>query len=50
MQSIGRGLTVGLTAPLTAIGVSSFRTARDFEFSMQRSRQFQVPLKHNYKH
>ena len=36
MQSIGRGLTVGLTAPLTAIGVSSFRTARDFEFSMQR--------------
>ena len=36
LNQAGRSLTVGLTAPLTAIGASSFKVAADFEASMAR--------------
>ena len=36
LSSVGRGLTVGLTAPLAAIGASSFKVAADFELAMKK--------------
>lgn len=36
LQNTGRKLTVGLTAPLAAIGTSAFRTAAQFEESMAK--------------
>jgi len=36
LKGIGRGMSLGITAPLTAIGVSSFRVATEFEASMAR--------------
>lgn len=36
LQQSGRRLTAGLTAPLVAIGASSFKVAADFEASMAR--------------
>ena len=38
LSSTGRKLTVGLTAPLAAIGASAFKVAADFEQSMARVR------------
>lgn len=36
LQNTGRKLTIGLTAPLAAIGTSAFRVAADFEASMSK--------------
>lgn len=36
LQQTGRQLTVGLTAPLAAIGASAFKVASDFEASMSK--------------
>ena len=36
LSSVGRGLTIGLTAPLAAIGASSFKVAADFELAMKK--------------
>jgi len=36
MQNVGRKLTIGLTAPLAAIGASSFKVAADFELAMKK--------------
>lgn len=38
LSNTGRKLTVGLTAPLAAIGASAFKVAADFEQSMARVR------------
>ena len=36
LSQIGRGLSLGVTAPLAAIGVSSFKVAADFELAMKK--------------
>ena len=36
LSSVGRGLTLGLTAPLAAIRASSFKVAADFELAMKK--------------
>ena len=36
LSNVGRGLTIGLTAPLAAIGASSFKVAADFELAMKK--------------
>ena len=35
-KKLGRGLSMGLTAPLAAIGATSFKIAADFEQSMAK--------------
>ena len=36
LSSVGRGLSVGVTAPLVGIGASSFKVAADFELAMKK--------------
>ncbi|MEC8361786.1 MAG: phage tail tape measure protein, partial [Bacteroidota bacterium] len=36
LSQVGRGLSIGLTAPLAAIGASSFKVAADFELAMKK--------------
>jgi len=36
LSSIGRGMTLGVTAPLVAIGASAFRVSSDFELAMKK--------------
>lgn len=36
LSSVGRGLSLGVTAPLGAIGASSFKVAADFELAMKK--------------
>ena len=36
LSSVGRGLSIGVTAPLAAIGASSFKVAADFELAMKK--------------
>ena len=36
LSSVGRGLSIGLTAPLVAVGASSFKVAADFELAMKK--------------
>ena len=36
LSSIGRGMTLGVTAPLVAIGASAFRVSADFELAMKK--------------
>ena len=36
LSAVGRSMTVGLTAPLAAVGASSFKVAADFELAMKK--------------
>lgn len=36
LSSVGRGLSLGVTAPLVGIGASSFKVAADFELAMKK--------------
>jgi TP901 family phage tail tape measure protein len=36
MKNVGRGLTLGLTLPIAAMGISTLKTAGDFEAGMNR--------------
>ena len=36
MQSVGRSMSIGVTAPLVGIGASSFQVAADFELAMKK--------------
>mgnify|MGYP000521855552 CR=1 FL=1 len=36
ISAVGRSMTLGITAPLTAVGASSFKVAADFELAMKK--------------
>ncbi len=36
MQSVGRGMSLGVSAPLVAIGASAFKVSADFELAMKK--------------